>query len=230
MSRWRCGSDRRTAEKFPPRRNGMISALGHRTNPLSREFAQLPQPALPEVSRSRGAGMARTARGRAVARAVFPSGLYLARAHRGYCLPEQGRHLRFLVQGLRRDHARDRSRSQASGRQDRLHRRASYLGFCDDAPSACAYDRARPDALAIPLILPTIVKRAFMQIVPSAALTGAASNASRRNPGKRALSTAKALVRYRQDERARARARTLSAQYRARRTGRGRRPDTTIPA
>jgi Transposase zinc-binding domain len=47
-----------------------------------------------------------------------------------------------LFKASSRGHACDRRRSQASRRQDRYHRRAPHLGLGDDAPSACAHDRA----------------------------------------------------------------------------------------
>ena len=78
-----------------------------------------------------------------LARALLPRGVHVAGAGRRHRLPEQGRDLRSLVQGGGRDHAHDRRRSQASGRQDRHHRRAPYLGLGHDTPSASAHDRAR---------------------------------------------------------------------------------------
>ena len=47
-----------------------------------------------------------------------------------------------LFKAAAESHAHDRRRSQASRRQDRHHRRPPHLGFGDDAPSACAHDRA----------------------------------------------------------------------------------------
>src|SRR6476661_8719242 len=61
----------------------------------------LPQPALPEVPRSRREGMARRARGRSVARAVLSRGVHPACGHRRHRLPEQGGDLRHPIQGLR---------------------------------------------------------------------------------------------------------------------------------
>ena len=46
------------------------------------------------------------------------------------------------VQGLRRDRADDRGRSQASRRPHRYHRRAAHLGLNHDPPSAYPHDRA----------------------------------------------------------------------------------------
>src|SRR6476659_3465841 len=60
----------------------------------------LPQPALPEVPRSRREGMARRARGRSVARAVLSRGVHPACGHRRHRLPEQGGDLRHPIQGL----------------------------------------------------------------------------------------------------------------------------------
>ena len=52
----------------------------------------------------------------------------LPSASRRHRLPEQGRRLRPAVPGRGRDPAHHRRRSQASGRPDRLHRRAAHLG------------------------------------------------------------------------------------------------------
>src|SRR3954466_4467340 len=60
-----------------------------------------------------------------------------------YRLPEQGRDLRYPVQGFRRDADHHRRRSEASRRPDRRHIRAAHLGLGDDPPSARSHDRAR---------------------------------------------------------------------------------------
>ena len=57
-------------------------------------------------------------------------------------LPEQGRRLRSPVQGFLADNAHDCGRSQAPGRQDRLHLGAPHLGLRDDPSSTRPHDRA----------------------------------------------------------------------------------------
>ena len=61
---------------------------------------------------------------------------------RRYRLPEQGGHLRPVVQSLGRDRADDRSRSQASRRPHRHHRGSAHLGFSHDPSPARPHDRA----------------------------------------------------------------------------------------
>ena len=87
-------------------------------------------------------GLARRARGRAATRRLLPPRVHAAGSDRRYRLPEQGRHLRSVVQGGGRDHAHHRRRPQASRRQDRHHRRAPHLGLGADPSSARAHDRA----------------------------------------------------------------------------------------
>src|SRR5271166_5042408 len=62
--------------------------------------------------------------------------------HRRYRLSEQGRRLRPAVQGLIRDHAHHRSRSQASRRSHWHLVRPPHLGLGDDPSPACTHDRA----------------------------------------------------------------------------------------
>src|SRR5450759_3110419 len=81
------------------------------------------------------------AQGRAAARPLLPRRVHVAGADRGHRLPEQGRHLRSLVQGFVADNADDCGRSQAPRRQDRLHVGAPHLGLRDDASPARAHDR-----------------------------------------------------------------------------------------
>src|SRR3981081_3877617 len=57
-------------------------------------------------------------------------------------LPEKGRHLRLAAQGLGRDCAHNRGRSQAPRRPHRHHRRPPYLGLSHDPSPACPHDRA----------------------------------------------------------------------------------------
>src|SRR5665213_220229 len=80
--------------------------------------------------------MAGGARGRSAAGAILSCGVHAAGGHRRYRLPEQGRGLRSPVQGLGRDDANDRRRSEASGRQDRHHFGPPYLGLGHDPSSA----------------------------------------------------------------------------------------------
>ena len=82
------------------------------------------------------------AQGRAAGRALLPRRVHAAGADRRHRLPEQGRHLRSPVQGFVGDDAHDRGRSQAPGRQDRLHLGAAHLGLRDDPSPARAHDRA----------------------------------------------------------------------------------------
>src|SRR3984893_9480529 len=64
------------------------------------------------------------------------------RLDRRYRLSEQGCHLRPAVQGLIRDHAHHRSRSQASRRSHWHLVRPPHLGLGDDPSPACTHDRA----------------------------------------------------------------------------------------
>ena len=66
----------------------------------------------------------------------------LPAADRRHRLPEQGQGLRPAVLGRGRDAHHDRSRSQASGRRDRLDRRAAHLGTEPRSSSACSLHRA----------------------------------------------------------------------------------------
>ena len=116
--------------------------------PHHHRLQQLPQPALPEVPGRRGARVDGGAGGRAAARALLPRRLHAAGRDRRHRLPEQGGDLRPAVQGLGRDHAHDRRRPEASGRQDRHHLGAAHLGLGHDASSARAHDRARRRSLA----------------------------------------------------------------------------------
>ena len=108
----------------------------------------LPQSALPEVPGRGGSGMAGGARGRAAAGAVLSRGFHAAGSDRRHRLSEQGRHLRPAVQGIVRDHAHNRRRSQASRRSHRHLVRPAHLGLGTDPPPACAHDRARRRLLA----------------------------------------------------------------------------------
>ena len=91
---------------------------------------------------------------------LLPRRVHAAGADRRYRLPEQGRDLRSVVQGLGRDHAHDRRRSQAPRRPHRHHRRPPYLGLGHDPSSACPHDRAgrRP-----------LVRRQEMAVLPARA-------------------------------------------------------------
>ena len=62
-------------------------------------------------------------------------------------LHQKGGDLRSAVQGLGRDHAHNRGRSQASGCPHRYHFGAAHLGLGHDPPSPRAHDRARRWAL-----------------------------------------------------------------------------------
>ena len=73
---------------------------------------------------------------------LLPRRVHAAGPDRRYRLPEQGGDLRPAVQGLGRDHAQDRRRSQAPRRPHRHHLRAAHLGLGTDPPPACAHDRA----------------------------------------------------------------------------------------
>jgi hypothetical protein len=99
---------------------------------------QLPQSALPQVSRRGRQTMARRTRSRAAAGALLPRRVHIAGADRRHRLPEQSRDLRSVVQGRGRGHTHHRRRSQASGRQDQSDRCAPHLGLGDDPPSASA--------------------------------------------------------------------------------------------
>src|ERR1700694_3277330 len=65
---------------------------------------------------------------RTAGRPLLPRRVHIARADRDHRLPQQGRRLRSLVQGFLADNAYDCGRSQAPGRQDRLHLGAPHLG------------------------------------------------------------------------------------------------------
>src|ERR1039457_1519510 len=106
---------------------------------------------------------------------------------RGHRLPEQGRHLRSLVQGFVADNADDCGRSQAPGRQDRLHVGAPHLGLRDDASPARAHDRtgwrdiARRHTLdRLPSQLPLAGEGAVAAVPPPDA--GDAGRRERRRP------------------------------------------------
>ncbi len=60
----------------------------------------------------------------------------------------KARDLRSAVQGLGRDHAHNRRRPEAPGRQDRHHVGAAHLGLGHDASPARAHDRAGRRSLA----------------------------------------------------------------------------------
>src|ERR1700722_17947890 len=79
---------------------------------------------------------------RTAGRPLLPRRVHIARADRDHRLPQQGRHLRSLVQGFLADNAYDCGRSQAPGRQDRLHLGAPHLGLRDDPSSTHPHDRA----------------------------------------------------------------------------------------
>ena len=92
----------------------------------------LPQPALPEVPGRGSTRVVGRARGRAIAGAVLPRRILAAGQNRRHRLPEQDRDLRPAVQGLIRDHAHHRSRSEASRRSDWHLVRPPHLGLGDD--------------------------------------------------------------------------------------------------
>ena len=73
------------------------------------------------------------AQGRTAGRPLLPRRVHLAGADRSHRLPEQGRYLRSFVQSFLADNADDCCRSQATGRQDRLHLGATHLGLGTDA-------------------------------------------------------------------------------------------------
>ena len=100
----------------------------------------LPQPALPEVPRRRRQGLACRPRSQPVAGAVLSRRVHAPCGRRRHRLSEQGRDLRSFVQGLGRDHADDRRRSEAPRRQDRHHLRAPHLGISAHPSPARAYD------------------------------------------------------------------------------------------
>ena len=150
-----------------------------RTAPHHHRLQLLPQPALPEVPGRGRQGMARRARGRPAAGAVLSRGVHAAGADRRHRLPEQGRDLRSLVQGLGRDAAHDRGRSQASRRPHRHHLRAAHLGLGAHPSPARAHDRAgrrhlarRPALGLVPArILPSVrvLSRLFRRLFLKAA-------------------------------------------------------------
>src|SRR6266851_2917668 len=69
---------------------------------------------------------------RTAGRPLLPRRIHAAGADCRHRLPEQGRRLRSLVQGFLADNAHDCGRSQAPGRQDRLHLGARRLRFFGD--------------------------------------------------------------------------------------------------
>src|SRR3981081_4426599 len=75
-------------------------------------------------------------------RPLLPRRIRAAGADCRHRLPEQGRRLRSLVQGFLADNAHDCGRSQAPGRQDRLHLGTPHLGLRDDPSSTRPHDRA----------------------------------------------------------------------------------------
>ena len=108
----------------------------------SDRLQQLPQPALSKVpGRSRKAWLAER-EAELLPVPLLPRRLHAAGADRRHRLSEQGRDLRPLVQGLVRDHAHHRGRSQASRRPHRHHVGAAHLGLGHDPPSARPHDRA----------------------------------------------------------------------------------------
>src|SRR5215470_5577189 len=82
------------------------------------------------------------ARGGAAPRRLLSCRVLTAVTDRRHRLPQQTGHLRSAASSLGRDDAEDRRRSQTARRQDRYHVSAAHLGLDDDAPSACAHDRA----------------------------------------------------------------------------------------
>ncbi len=121
--------------------SAMIAADTHR-------LQLLPQPPLPQVPGAGARRMARAATGRTVAGAVLPRRLHPADAGRRDRLPEQGRRLCDPVPRGRRDAYHHRRRSQASGRANRRHRGAPYLGSDPAASSAHSLRGARRRPLA----------------------------------------------------------------------------------
>src|SRR6195256_5605131 len=79
---------------------------------------------------------------RTAGRPLLPRRIHAAGADCRHRLPEQGRRLQSLVQGFLADNADDCGRSQAPGRQDRLHLGTPHLGLRDDPSSARPHDRA----------------------------------------------------------------------------------------
>ena len=102
----------------------------------------LPQPALPQVPGRRREGMAGRARGRAAAGTLLSCGVHVAGRNPRHRLSEQDGDLRSVVQGLGRDHADDRRRSQASRRPHRLHLGVAHLGLRSRPSPSCAHDCA----------------------------------------------------------------------------------------
>ena len=94
--------------------------------------------------------------------------------------------LRSLVQGFRRDDAHDRGRSQAPGRQDRLHLGTAHLGLRDDPSSARPHDRAgrwdiarrhaldrcRPDFFLPVRVLSRLFRRLMLEMLLAAHAAG----------------------------------------------------------
>jgi integrase/recombinase XerD len=107
----------------------------------------LPQPSLSQVPGAGARRMARASTGRTVAGAVFPRRLHPADAGRPDRLPEQGRRLRDPVPHGRRDTHHHRRRPQASGRTNRRHCSAPYLGS----------DPAAEPSLKIPGIIISLI-------------------------------------------------------------------------
>src|SRR3981189_2951845 len=94
------------------------------------------------MSGRRRSGMAGRARGRVAAGAVLSRGVHPAGSDRRHRLSQKGRDLRPAFQGLIRDHAHHRSRSQASRRSHWHLVRPPHLGLGDDPSPACTHDRA----------------------------------------------------------------------------------------
>ena len=128
--------------ELPHRRSRRSPGGVRRLWSSTRVLQLVPPQGLPEVSGSRTRQMARGPSGGTARRALLPRGVHRAVGDRGHRVPEPGRGLRHPVPGGLRDVAEDRRRPKASGRGDRLPRRAAHLGTIPPTSPAHSFSRS----------------------------------------------------------------------------------------
>ena len=126
----------------------------------ARRLQLLPQSALPEVSGRRGAKQWLAEREAELLPVPYYHVVFTLPAAIGaMAFAQQGRRLRSVVQGRRRDADHHRRRPQASGRAHRPHRRAAHLGLGADPSSPCPHHRPRRRPVARRIALDRLQER-----------------------------------------------------------------------